>query len=368
MNKKYTLLIAGLIFTLALSGCSKNNEEKTVHEDKPAVTESVETKPETKKIVDLTGAEVEIPVAENINRVVIIAPPLPATFASVVKDTIKIVGSHPRGLSNANPEILELIIPNWKDINTSFIDGFTSNVEELMNLKPDLILVYGDTQKEGLDKLGVPVVDFFQNDSRNEEWSVKIDELMRDIFEKDENDSLKEEWKKANEIVKEPLGKIGENKKKAIMINSNDGGIIAVRGGNYYGDDWLVKTGLINCASGTDGDGVQVSMEQIYEWNPDVIYDFGGTNADKYLNNQFDGQDWSKISAVKNKQVYNMPRGMFNWGAPNADSPLTLVWMTMNNYEGTIEENFFKDYMFDYYERQYNIKLNDELYKSILSN
>ncbi len=255
-----------------------------------------------------------------------------------------------------------------ENINTTFVQGFNANVEELMNLKPDIILVYGETQKEGLDKIGVPVIDFYQDDSRNEEWSVKIDELMREIFEEKKSDSLKVEWDKANEIVKETLEKVGDNKKKAIMINTNEAGIIAVRGGNYYGDDWLVKTGLINCASATDGDGVQVSMEQIYEWNPDVIYDFGGTNASKYLNNEFSGQDWSKISAVKNKQVYNMPRGMYNWGAPNVESPLNLIWMTMKNYDGNIEEEFFKDYMFSYYERQFDLKLNDDLYKSIIAN
>lgn len=365
MNKKNKLMLLFLITIISLTACT-NKDKK----DEVVKNDSVEVKEENglRQITDLTGAVVEIPYSKDIKNVVIIAPPLPATFASVVGDTNKIAGMHPKAIDFANEEILDMVITNWRDINTTFIKGFTSNIEELMNLKPDLILVYGDSQKEGLDTIGVPVVDFYQDDSRNEEWSVKIDKLMRDIFEISSDNSLEKEWDEANKIVKPILDSIGDNKKKAIMINSNEGGMIAVRGANYYGDDWLIKTGLINCASETNGDGVQVSMEDIYNWNPDIIYDFGGTNASKYLNNEFEGQDWSKINAIKNKQVYNMPRGMYNWGAPNVDSPLTLIWMTMKNYDDSIDEEFFKDYMFKYYKRQYDLELTEELYNSIIAN
>ncbi len=107
-------------------------------------------------------------------------------------------------------------------------------------------------------------------------------------------------------------------------------------------------------------------MEQLYEWNPDIVYVFQGIDASAYLDNAIDGQDWTEIDAYKNGAIYDMPYGMFNWGAPNVDSPLTLIWMTMKNYPGTIDESYFNTYMKEYYQRQYGITPADDMMLSIL--
>ena len=318
-------------------------------------------------IVDLTGAEIEIPAVADIHKVMIVAPPLVATFASVVKDTSMLVGVHPRALAEANQDVLGAVVPNWESINTTFLTGFTSNAEEVLNLAPDIILVYGDFQKDGLENVDIPIVDFYIDDTQNESWSVKIDMLMREIFEIEEETTLQDEWYAANEIVSNALSSADEgDKKTAVMIKSNTGDAIAVRGSNYYGDDWLIKSGLTNAAGELEGDGAEVTMEQLYEWNPDIIYVFSGLDASQYLDNSIEGQDWSEISAFKNGAIYDMPYGMFNWGAPNVDSPLTLIWMTMKNYPGTIETSYFNTYMKDYYQRQYGITLTDDVVASIL--
>lgn len=354
-RKLLMVMIIAIIFCMALAGCTKTANEKAASK-------------QTRTIIDLSGQEVVLPDASELNKVIIIAPPLLATYANVVKDTEKLVGVHPRCISDANQELLKLVVPNYKSINTSFLKGFTSNAEEILKMAPDVILVYGDFQKKGLENIDIPIVDFFIKNPKNEDWSVQIDSLMREVFEITEQNTLQKEWDKANEIVNEALKNIkDEDKKLAIMVRSNSEEMFTVRGGNYYGDDWLVKTGLINAAKDLKEDGAQISMEQLYEWNPEVVYDFLGADADKYLANEIKGQDWDSVKAYENKQIYDMPEGMFNWGSPNVDSPLTLIWMTMNNYPNLIEEDFFNNYMKQYYKRQYNIDLTDELMQAILN-
>ncbi len=359
------VLVVVMIVATVLSGCSV--KEESVEKPEGIIKESNEINSISRVITDLTGKEIEIPYAKDINKVIIVAPPLVATYASVVKDTDKLVGVHPTSFKIANKDILNLVVPNWQNINTSFLSGFTSNTEEVLKMNPDIILVYGESQKKGLENVDIPVVDFYLDNPDNEEWSVRIDELMREIFQIEGNNTLEKEWEEAKKITAEALSKIKEaDRKTAIMIRSYTQDSFSVRGANYYGDDWLVKTGLINAAGNMQGDDVQISMEQFYQWNPDIVYDFVGQDAEKYLQNNIESRDWSQIKAFMNKEIYDMPQGMFNWGAPNVDSPLTLIWMTMKNYPGIISEEFFNSYMKEYYMRQYGIELSDNIMNEIL--
>lgn len=369
MRKKCSIVLVGMLIVSMFAGCAPKtpqSEEQTAKMQTPVEQTSSEQKG-SRTITDLSGKQVEIPAAEDIHKVIIVSPPLAATYLNVVKDPSKLIGLHPGCIRNMNPDLLPMVLPNWESINTKFLKGFTSNTEEVLQMAPDIILIYGDFQREGLENVEIPVVDFFMKDTQNEVWSVKIDALMREIFEAPKDDSLQSEWDAANKIVSEALDKVPEDqRKKAIMINTNNKELFSVRGGNYYGDDWLKKTGLQNLAAEMQGDSAPVTMEQIYAWNPDVVYDFGGSDADFYLSGGIDGQDWSLTKAFQEKAIYDMPKGMFNWGAPNADSPLTLIWMTMKNYPGTIEEDFFRQYMKDFYQRRYRIELGDEQMISIL--
>ena len=206
---------------------------------------------DTRVITDLTGAQVEIPAAEDIDRVMIVAPPLLSTYLNVVHDDTKLAGINPMSISDMNEELVPMLLPDKDSIRTDFLDGFASNTEEVLKMDPDIILIYGEAQKEGLENIDIPVVNFFIQDQQNESWSVKIDELMREIFDKDEEKvTLQDEWDETNKIVDPVLSGISEDDKKTgLMIMMNTGDSITVRGAGSYGDDWLTKSGLTNVAA-----------------------------------------------------------------------------------------------------------------------
>lgn len=367
MKKNLLLsLVLILTLTLVLGGCTNNNEgSEFIKEEK--IEEVKKDEGSTRTIKDLAGNEVEIPAVENIKRVIMTSPQLPATMANVLKDTTKIVGMHPSVVQASNSEILELVVPNWKDINIGFLTGYTSNVEEVLKLNPDIIFVYGEAQKEGLEKLDIPIVDFMTSTQINEEWSVEIDRLMREVFEVEEDETLTKEWNIANERVDRALKEIdGKEKLKGLEIFGNEGGTITVRGGKSYAGDWMNKSGLINLAADLETTS-EVTMEQIYGWDPDIIYIFRGESAKSYLKNSIKGQDWSLVSAMAEGRVYDMPRAMTNWAAPCVDSPITLQWMITKNYPKTFKEEEFNKLSKEFYKRQYNIEVSDKMLNSILN-
>ena len=98
----------------------------------------------------------------------------------------------------------------------------------------------------------------------------------------------------------------GDIEKPRVLILFNyAGGVIKTSGSNFFGQYWIESTGGINVAADLNGTP-EINMEQIYEWDPDIIYI---TNFSPYLpedlyNNTIEGNDWSSVKAVKEGKVY----------------------------------------------------------------
>ncbi len=323
----------------------------------------------SRTVTDLQGNQVHLPPAKDLQRVVIIAPTLVSLFASLGLSRAQIVGANKMAFENANEKLLDLMLPGWRDIPTGFLTGFRSNTEELLTLNPDIILVYGNFQKKGLQGITVPVLDFYLNGHNNETGSTASETLLRQVFGAGNGgSSLAEEWAWSKKRTADILGGVPYPRKKGLMIVSNTGDKLIVMGKGSCGDDWLKKSGLVNVADVADpqGGGREVCLEQIYAWDPDIIYIFWGIPASKYRKERIPGQNWHHVKAVRNNTVYDMPRGLTNWGTAKADSPLTLLWLVSKNYPHLLKEADFLSMMKAYYSRRYNIDLSDELMEEIL--
>ena len=355
--KRVLIISMCLLMVSLLAGCGETKKDETSEASKSERT-----------ITDLAGKTVTLPAVAEIKNVVIIAPPLLSTYVSNGLSTDNIVGVSAIALTEMNKVLLDYFVPNNKEINTTFVSSaYESNAEELLKLDPDIILVYGDTQKKGLETIQVPVVDFFIKNQVNEDWSVQIDQLMREIFGLEDDNSLQQEWDIANKKVDTILAEVGSvEKQKGMMIMSNTGDKITVRGAGTYGDDWLVKSGLVNAAAELSGENIEVTMEQLLAWNPDIVYVFRGLPAAQYLSGSIAGQDWSQIQAFKDGKIYNTPVGIMNWGTPCADSPLMIQWLVSKNFPEKLSDNEYQTILKEFYERRYEIKLSDEMIQSIL--
>ena len=142
---------------LVLTGCGQNAaEETTAAETTEAETDTAETSSDdsaaadaettaaetddakTRIVVDHTGKEIELPA--EIDRIVISSIlPLPSVYCLFEGSAEKLVGMHPSSMAAAENSILPKVMPDILEVNTDFLQGDEINVEELMNLDPDVV-------------------------------------------------------------------------------------------------------------------------------------------------------------------------------------------------------------------------------------
>lgn len=370
--KKLAVVLLSALLLLSAAACGNNAaSDETAISPTPFETAAPSTDmPEggTRTITDLGGNIVTLPPVGEIKRVVIISPPTTSILLGVLPDTEMIVGVNSRAYTTANTDIIERLFPNWSSVETAFVsEGFVSNTEELLNLDPDIVFYYGESQKSGIENIGIPTVDFMMKGENNPETvTIAWDNLMREIFDAKGSASLEQEWEKSNQKAQEVLINYNGEKKSALFLFSNTGGIITVYGSGTYADTWFEKSGLLNAAAEIQGQA-EISMEQLYEWNPDYIYVFIGSPASMMLQNKVDGQDWSLLSAYQNKTIIDIPQAIYSWGAPCSDSPLMPLWLISRSYPGLLSTSEFESLFSEYYERMYDITLPGELMTTVLN-
>ena len=310
-------------------------------------------------------------------RIINLSPPVYSMLLTFPQLADSVVGVNPRTFSTSNPQVLHIVNPSAKNIDTSFVNNdFTINVESLASLHPSLIIYYGDFEKKNLANIDAAMLNMHLKDMNPQTLTEKWEALLADTFRIKNPERFKKQWQETN-ILTEKILHTGEHKKlKALFIFSYLGGKITVSGKNSYGDAFLKMAGFENSAAVegfADGAGqAAVSMEQIHAWNPDVIFINNmrvGKNviaAAHILQNKVDGSDWSFITAVKEKHVFDIPQGTYSWGMPCADSPLVPLWMLLKVYPDRYTETEFKARIKHYYKEMYAADLPDTVISDML--
>ena len=122
--------------------------------------------------------------------------------------------------------------------------------------------------------------------------------------------------------------------------------------------------GAVNVANGVtaDNSNAVITMEQVYEWNPDmiVITNFTPTQPDDLYNNTVGSDDWSTVKAVQNHEVYKMPLGTYRTYTPGVDTPMTLQWLAQKAYPEIFGDIDLAEEVREYYNKLYGITVTDE--------
>lgn len=321
-----------------------------------------------KTVTDLTGKKVTI--KDNPSRIAIVPIPWASLTYLVDGDSSKIIGMNPSSKEAYDISILKDLAPNMKKVNTAFVDSdFNINYEELALLKPDIVIVW-DFQNDAIEKLAklkIPAVAIKYGTLENVQEGIK---LLGDILNKQEKaQKLINYHKDTNKYLASKTKKLENIKRKKILYLINPQ--LTVSSGNSVTNIMIDMAGGENVAKDitTGGSWSKVTMEQIIKWNPDIII---LSNFDKILpediyNNKFEGQDWSKINAVKNKKVFKAPIGIYRWDAPSAETPLMIKWIAkVATPEVFNDYNIRKDIK-DFYLEFFNYKLTDEQLNFILN-
>ncbi|MDO5095233.1 MAG: ABC transporter substrate-binding protein [Peptostreptococcaceae bacterium] len=363
-----------MIFILLLVGCSQSGsvDQSQPTTNPPAENQQQNETKQTRIVVDQTGESVEVPT--EINRVVIAFQPFGSIYPLFVGSADSVVGTLPGSLDAAEYSLLSKAYPKILEVDTSFYQNDEINVESVLNLKPDLVLyMAGDEkQKQAYKDAGIPALGFrvdagdFNTVETYNGWIKILGEAFG--MEDKAKEIIEYTTKDYEEIQKRLSALKPEDKKKVLILNGYSASNMITSGGKQFPHFWAIGSGGINVAEGAFTGNKPINMEQVYEWQPDIIYlsTFSPYEPQDLINNQAkEGDDWSNINAVKNGRVYKYPLGMFRWYPPNSESILSLWWMSQNNYPELFSDFDLKAKVKDYYSRFYSYELTDEEYEQI---
>jgi iron complex transport system substrate-binding protein len=263
-------------------------------------------------LVDNQGITVQVdtPVKRNVNLFLgSVRPVVQLDSTDNIVGIGTITGFDKKLIFKAHPELKEI-----PEVGT----GQEPNQEAILSVKPDAIYGGFFTSKEISQSLsqntGIPfvyaapkeVASFDKDDGAYETW--RFIGLMQGNDDLKRAEELIHYSNEKIKVIEDVTSQVPEIEKPKVYFACYASPTMT---SNYYQP--IDIAGGINVAkdlpTGTSGwGGVDVSKEQIIEWNPDVILVHAGTKEDDGKHGSIDGilndPALQSINAVKNKRVY----------------------------------------------------------------
>lgn len=369
-SKVFTIIVTISICTTLAVGFTAYNS-KTTSKTNSNVAEQKST---TQEIVDMAGRKVTIP--SQIKKVYSVSP-IGTTFMYTLA---------PEKIAGVNYKLSEgekkYTIDSYKTLSVlggNFGQGQTMNKEEILKVKPDLILNMGDLTKSTVadtDKiqkdLGIPVVYITSDLDKMDKAYEFMGQITGDTSKAKE---LGDYCKKTYDEIKGIAAKIPEDKKVKVYYAEGPKGLQTDPKGSTH-TQLLDLVGATNIADLEIKQGYgrnEVSMEQLLKWNPETILvcseqAFVESSQNLYKIIMSDS-NWSNIKAVQNKKVYVIPYLPYNWfdRPPSVIRFLGVKWLGNLLYSDYYKYDI-KAETKEFYDKFFHIKITDQQYEEIIAN
>lgn len=374
------LLLSLTLTASMLAGCGGTAKEETADaaaaqtEEAPADEESdareEDNAKETKTIVDASGNEVEVPVPPE--AIVMGNAALPSMVYAIQGHGENIMAIVPNAYSGYQETVLKDMAPEMADVNTEVITNEDMNLEAIAALGPDLILQreLSDEQSEQLESLGIPAAEV--TNAKDIEGVKELIALLGDILSCEQRADKFIDWYEETEQYfedkqEEVAALSDEDKPKVLHIMYAEELSLYADGVNPYITE--LEGGKNIVLTGSSAETGQATIEEILAYDPDIVFlsNFDDVTPEDLYNNELAGQDWSDVSAVKNRQVYKVPYGLYRWAPPNAiEKPLYMLWTA-----SIVRPEIFSDYdireeLTDFFREFFNYELSQEQISQIL--
>jgi len=283
-------------------------------------------KADTQAFTDSAGREVQVPA-----EITKIAPSGP--YAQLILYTLcpdKLLG-----LSDPFTRIQKRYIDdkygNLPIFGKLYGSGGTFNLEAIMKASPDVIIDMGE-RKAGIgadmdsvqSRTGIPVV-FIE--ATIDTMADAYDALGRLLGMEGQAAELSGYIREVMAFAEDVKSKIPEDERPSVLYSQGEYGN-EVNGKGSLHAEVLDYVGVKNAAdmdSILASGGDEVSMEQIILWDPDVVVLAPDSNFREIYSDPL----WAQVSAVKNRRVYEVPIGPYNWfdRPPSVQRVLGILWL-----------------------------------------
>lgn len=134
-------------------------------------------------------------------------------------------------------------------------------------------------------------------------------------------------------------------------------------GATRYTGKWVEMCGANYSMVNEDSyANVNLTQEQILEYNPDFIFFAMPGQADKFL----EDPTWKELKAVKEGNVFNIPSGLNTWSNSGAESALIFKWAFAKMYP-SLSDDFGAKTVTSYYKTFYNFDISENDIQKTLS-
>ncbi|WP_028991206.1 ABC transporter substrate-binding protein [Thermacetogenium phaeum] len=353
MMKKIIAVLCCLVIILSAAGCG----EKTGNGNSSAGSE------ENVSVVDMAGRTVTVP--KKINKV----------FSTSAAGAIFIYSLAPEKLAGWNNELREVekkyILPEYRELpvlGTWKGTNFTGSIEELMKVAPDVIISMGDVSPkytadaEEIEKrLGIPVI-MVDGSLKNLDQAYEF--VGKLLGEESRAQKLAEYCSHTYAEIDRWLQKLPENERVRLYYAEGPTGLETDIKGTVNSEA-IDLAGAVNVAtSGLDENvrRIQVSIEQILTWDPEVI--IISTDADakhEVYNTILTSGEWKGVRAVQNQKVYEIPCEPYDWISrpPSIFRILGVKWLANLLYPDLYEVDLIEETK-QFYKEFFHYELTDQ--------
>lgn len=357
-----SLLAAALSVTVA--ACSSTGSSAS---SASSIKEEVNV-PETVTVTDHADRTVEVPT--NPEKVAILGIyPLASMLSVYLNSAETIVAMEPASANAAKNSVLIDLYPEIGNITTDILSGEDLNIEALVALEPEVVY-YNAADKADLEKLenaGLTAVAFsptkwkFDVIETYRQWIGLLDQIYPSSSK---NAKLVDQYSTdIYNMIQETVAGV-EQPQKILFLYQYDENAMITSSSRFFGEWWAKAAGGVNVASDVQAEtaNAKITMENVYEWNPDVIFitNFTKATPEDLYSNAIGTDDWSTVKAVQDHRVYKMPMGTYRTYTPSSDTPMTLLWMAQAVYPELFADVDVRAEVKDYYSQLFGITLTDD--------
>jgi len=320
----------------------------------------------TRTITDMDGNSVELPIPEDIERVAVLTSPT-VQLIYIVSEQDKLCAMT---ASQSKFKLFEKFYPRQAEIPAPRKCQADINIEALLATNPqfcigskgDMDVVNKNTNLTTVTVGTLSPTLFFE--CLKEEVR-----LFGEIFGKEERaEKYCTYLDNAHADIEFRMADIPEDQRVKVYMGYGPGHLITY-GGDTYMQEQIEAAGCRNVAeelstiSGKEGGLSTVSMEQVLDWDPDIVVIDTGSTADLAKD-----PVWAAITAVKNGNVFRLPVGGFIWNRPSAEAAVLLPrWLALKAYPDKFGDVNIEQEIKRYFHEILGFDLSDEDVSKILN-
>lgn len=252
------------------------------------------------------------------------------------------------------------MVPSIKDVPLASLGGGELNVEELIQLQPQVLFmskVPAPAQAAQLQRAGIAIASFKANSlsALVERTLISGEILGGEAVARSKAYKAYFEGNVAK--VNKALANLPDQQR--VSLYHSMGTPLSTSGRPSLNQDWMDLAHVRNVAAdwfgGNGSTWADVSIEQVMAADPDIIVSMRASDAQEIRSNA----KWRNLRAVKSGRVYANPKGMFWWCRETSEEALQFLWLAKLAYPKHMQDIDMRAETRYFYKTFYHYELSE---------